>query len=125
MHRDTSGARTKLQCIWCLDDFTPDNGATRVIPRSHRLPYEIEDAQAQYDGEHPRQLLLCAQAGALIIYHGNLLHSGTRNASSGSRRSLIMSYIPRDYPQLCNQAEYLRLATAKRLSRFDRWLLDT
>jgi hypothetical protein len=124
LHRDTGGARTKLQCIWCLDDFTADNGATRVVAGSHHQPYAFENLPLDASGQHPQEMLLCASAGSLIVYHGNLLHSGTRNRSDGSRRSLILSYIPRDYPQLCNQAEYLRVSTAGRLSLFDRWLLD-
>ncbi len=123
VHRDTGGRRTKLQAIFLLDDFTPDNGSTRVIPRSHLQPQHAvpTDGPAAF---HPGEVTLCAPAGSLLLYEGHLLHSGTLNRSGAPRRTLILAYVPRSYPQQCNQAECLRVSTAKRLDPLQRWLLD-
>jgi ectoine hydroxylase-related dioxygenase (phytanoyl-CoA dioxygenase family) len=123
MHRD-SGPRIKLQCIWCLDAFTPDNGSTRAIPGSHHPSYQHVAPDGDPTRPHADEIPLCAPAGSMILYHGNLLHSGTLNRSGGRRRSLILAYIPRTVPQLCDQAEYLRVSTARRLTPLQRWLLD-
>ncbi len=129
MHADTSrpapgGPYSKLQCIWALDDFTAANGGTRAIPGSHLR------ATVQYvpgggpDEVHPEQVTWCAPAGSMILYNGNVWHGAGANASGAHRRSLILAYTPRDSEQMCRQAEYLRVRTARRLSPLQRWLLD-
>jgi hypothetical protein len=71
--------------LWTLDDFTARNGATCVVPGSHRwdrerqpLPHEIVAATAP--------------AGSVILWLGGLLHGGGANRSDRVRRGLVMSY---------------------------------
>ena len=40
-----------LQNVWMLDDFTADNGATRVMPRSHKLRKSPPWGSGPLDGE--------------------------------------------------------------------------
>src|SRR5580704_11108698 len=53
--------------IWLLDDFTPNNGATRIVPGSqHRrkLPQqELADPQAP----HPEEVLVLGEAGSVVV----------------------------------------------------------
>jgi ectoine hydroxylase-related dioxygenase (phytanoyl-CoA dioxygenase family) len=69
-----------------LVDFTTQNGATRVVPGSHRVP--LYDAPAEPDRSHPRERTITAPAGSAIVFNGHLWHSGTRNASSTRRDAL-------------------------------------
>ena len=39
--------------VWLLDDFTPDNGATRVVPGSHLWRQRPQDALADPMAPHP------------------------------------------------------------------------
>ena len=75
-----------------LDNSTPNNGATRVVPGSHlelkAVNEQVEDPLAS----HPEQLLLCAPAGSVGIFNGSVWHSCTQNNSSQKRRMLVPSF---------------------------------
>ena len=46
--------------IWLLDDFTADNGATRVVPGSHLSGRSPSDVLADRHDSHPGEVLLLA-----------------------------------------------------------------
>jgi hypothetical protein len=75
-----------------LDDYTTENGATRLVPGSHRArvapPKEIGDPAFI----HPRQQVIAAPAGSILLFNGHVLHSGTRHASNGPRRTLQYTF---------------------------------
>jgi ectoine hydroxylase-related dioxygenase (phytanoyl-CoA dioxygenase family) len=75
-----------------LDDFGPHNGATRVVPGTHRLPYGPDKRTADPARRHPQQIVLEGQAGSSLIFSGHLWHSGTRNLGTKSRRAFQASY---------------------------------
>jgi hypothetical protein len=61
--------------IWMLDDFTPDNGATRMIPRSHtwgRLP-----APGNRD-TLPDEQLVTGRSGTVVVMNTHMWHAGHR-----------------------------------------------
>src|SRR5262249_55129908 len=68
-----------VTALWLLDDFTPHNGATRVLPGSHRMPRPLPKAMQQPESRHPEQKLILAKAGSVLVFNGHLWHSGTRN----------------------------------------------
>jgi ectoine hydroxylase-related dioxygenase (phytanoyl-CoA dioxygenase family) len=82
--------------ILMVDEFGPDNGATRFVPGSHRWPTAPEDVMADPRGDHESQVLACAPAGSLLIFHGSAWHGHTANTSARPRRSLQGAFIPRD-----------------------------
>jgi ectoine hydroxylase-related dioxygenase (phytanoyl-CoA dioxygenase family) len=69
-----------------LVEFTPRNGATRVVPGSHRDP--LRDASTEPGRPHPRERVVTAPAGAAVVLNGHLWHSGTKN-ESGERRDAL------------------------------------
>lgn len=71
--------------LWLLDDFTPDNGATRLVPGSHRKG-AIPKAFAEPGRRHPDEKIVLARAGSVLVFNGHLWHSGTQNRSRGPRR---------------------------------------
>jgi ectoine hydroxylase-related dioxygenase (phytanoyl-CoA dioxygenase family) len=73
-----------------LVDFTERNGATRVVPGSHREP--VRDASAEPGPAHPRERVVTARAGDAIVFNGHLWHSGTKNASDERRDALQIAY---------------------------------
>ncbi len=98
-----------ISTIWAVDDFTAENGATEVIPGSHRwgqgeLP-EADDA---------RVVPVVMPAGSVVVFHGTLWHRGGANHSDVARCALS--------PQYCQpwarQQENMILAVGGRASRY-------
>ncbi len=76
--------------LWMLDPFTVENGATRVVPGSHRLYTPISKSLSQPLARHPQERVLTGAAGSVILMNGHLWHSARRNESRGSRRTVQM-----------------------------------
>ena len=74
-----------LNCVWAISDFTEENGATRLIPGSHKAG-DMPDYDVEMDsvaGEMP--------AGSVIFWHGSLWHGGGTNRTD-ERRYAIANY---------------------------------
>jgi ectoine hydroxylase-related dioxygenase (phytanoyl-CoA dioxygenase family) len=88
--------------LWLLDDFTPNNGATRLVPGSHRMPKPLSKQMAQPESRHPDQKLIIAWAGSVLLFNGHLLHSGTRNEAGHRRRVVQCPFVARDVAHLAD-----------------------
>jgi ectoine hydroxylase-related dioxygenase (phytanoyl-CoA dioxygenase family) len=70
-----------------MTDFTPDNGATRLVPRSHRAE------RRPRPGEQPHDVVEAVMpAGSVLVYNGSLWHGGGPNRSAGVRRGIVCNY---------------------------------
>jgi hypothetical protein len=85
-----------LSFILMVDEFRPDNGATRFVPGSHRWSRTPADTMSDLQADHAGQVLACGAAGSLVIFNGSIWHGHTANISNGPRRSLQGAFIPRD-----------------------------
>jgi ectoine hydroxylase-related dioxygenase (phytanoyl-CoA dioxygenase family) len=110
--------------VWLLDDFTPANGATRVVPGSHLLGVRARDALPDPAAAHPGEVLLLAPAGTVVVFNSHLWHGGTRNRGSQPRRALHGYFTRRGNPQQLDQKKYIRPDTVARLSPAARFILD-
>ena len=110
-----------VNSIWMLDDFTRENGATRVVPGTHLLPNTPPKNLADPNAHHPDEIFVTAPAGSVLFFNAHLWHSGTRNGSKGLRRSLQCAYAAREIPS--NLA--LTPGTVARLSPAARYLTGT
>lgn len=75
-----------ISTLWAFDDFTLDNGATEVIPGSHR--WSEEDLPPTED----RAMKVEMPAGSVVIFAGNLFHRGGANKSTGNRLAITPQY---------------------------------
>jgi len=79
-----------ITALWMLDDFTLENGSTRVVPGSHRITRPISKAYAQPLARHPDEKIIIGSAGSVLLFNGYLWHSGRRNDSNRPRRAVQM-----------------------------------
>lgn len=68
-----------------LDDFTVENGATRLIPGSHLWDRAREPAPGE-------ALAAATPAGSIIVWLGGVLHGGGANRSAAPRRGAVVSF---------------------------------
>ena len=110
--------------IWLLDDFTPENGPTRLVPGTHRAGRGPGDVMADPAAPHPDEVLLLAPAGTVAVFNSHVWHGGTRNGSGRPRRALHSFFTRRNQPQQLDQRKFLRPETSARLSEAARVVLD-
>ncbi|HUA36593.1 MAG TPA: phytanoyl-CoA dioxygenase family protein [Candidatus Binataceae bacterium] len=76
-----------LQVIWLMQDFTADNGATMVVPRSQlRCAFPDPAAFAR------EALTITGNAGSAIVSHGLLWHDTGQNHTEAPRVSMLVNY---------------------------------
>ena len=110
--------------IWLLDDFTEANGATRVVPGSHQSGKMPRDEMEDPAQPHPREVLITAPAGTVVIFNSHTWHGGTLNRTDRPRRALHSYFCRRDQPQQLDQRQYVRAETLARLSPAAQCILD-
>jgi hypothetical protein len=110
-------------CVWMLDDFTPENGALRVIPSSHRWGRRPQDVVADLTGPHPDEVMVKGRAGSVIVINAHLWHGGLANRTSVPRTAVHAFYCRRDKPQQQHQKALLRAEVQDRLTQKLRVLL--
>jgi Phytanoyl-CoA dioxygenase (PhyH) len=91
LHRDLSAQRPgdTVIAIAYLDDYGPENGATRIVPRSHRA----DPSSPTFDFNDASQALqISGCAGDILVFDADLVHAGSCNISGARRRSLLISY---------------------------------
>lgn len=109
--------------MWLLDDFTVENGATRVVPGSHRSGKHPKDTLEDATQKHPDEIQLIASAGTVIIFNSHLWHAGGLNQTDSPRHGMLAYYCRRDQNQLTDQRKFIRPETHARLSEAQRFIL--
>ncbi len=75
----------QVSAMWALDDFTEENGATRVVPGSHDL--------RSIDGVSADDITQAAMPkGSVLFYMGSTIHGGGANRSTLPRSGVISTY---------------------------------
>ena len=71
--------------IWAIDDFTADNGATMVIPGSHRWGQRPPNPE-----DHAVPVVM--PAGSCVFFVGTLWHGGGANNTTRERLAVTAQY---------------------------------
>jgi ectoine hydroxylase-related dioxygenase (phytanoyl-CoA dioxygenase family) len=74
-----------------LDDFTADNGATRIVPGSHKLRHRPDYANP------PETEPVIGPRGTVMVFHGGLWHQTGANTTKSERRHAILCYYCRAF----------------------------
>jgi len=75
-----------ITAIWAIDEFTATNGATEILPGSHRWGEE----RPSPDDARIRKVLM--PAGSAVVFHGTLWHRGGANQSTAARLAITPQY---------------------------------
>ena len=76
---------TQLSTVWAISGFTRANGATRVVPGSHRWEKERQPEEHEVvDAE--------MEPGSVLVYSGTVLHGGGNNTSDSHRLGVLLHY---------------------------------
>ena len=109
--------------VWMLDDFTPDNGPTRMVPGSHTWGKRPQDVLADPFAPHPEEVILTGKAGSICVMNAHMWHAGTANRSAAPRLAMHAFYCRRDKPQQQYQKQLLRPEVQASLTREVREIL--
>jgi ectoine hydroxylase-related dioxygenase (phytanoyl-CoA dioxygenase family) len=77
-----------VNSMWALCDFTEANGATRLVPGSHRWP-----PNRRPETDEQEVVTATMPAGSVLIYLGGLWHGGGANTSDQPRPGLLLEYV--------------------------------
>jgi len=96
--------------MWALTDFTAANGATRLVPGSHKAdrspqPFEAIETRAAE-----------MRAGSVLVFDGSIWHGGGANTTSARRLGVAMNYCAGWIRQQENQQLGIPLDIAKTFS---------
>lgn len=92
-HRDlpyqhfVSSSPLAVNALFCVDDFTLDNGATFILPASHRVEAFPSDHFVR-----TQALQVKAQAGEFILLDSMTFHAGGFNRTQKARRAVNHLY---------------------------------
>ncbi|HVS38952.1 MAG TPA: phytanoyl-CoA dioxygenase family protein [Gemmataceae bacterium] len=91
LHRDLSARRPgdMVSALAYFDDYGPENGATRIVPGSHRSapgepPFDFNDES--------RSVQLSGSAGDILVFDADLVHAASLNPTGARRRSILIGY---------------------------------
>ncbi|OXT02974.1 phytanoyl-CoA dioxygenase [Notoacmeibacter marinus] len=92
-HRDlpyqhfTSSRPLALNALYCVDPFTSENGATLVVPGTHKSePFPSDDTVRALERQ------ITASAGSFLVLDCMVYHSGAPNRSTADRRAVNHVY---------------------------------
>ncbi|MFN0139088.1 MAG: phytanoyl-CoA dioxygenase family protein [Pyrinomonadaceae bacterium] len=118
LHRDLSAQRPgdTVNALAYFDDYTSANGATRIVPGSHR---PSPNEQAFDFADESRSVQLSGSAGDILVFDADLVHGGTLNPTGARRRSILISYFAEPLYAAHLESTDLRSIRMDTTERFD------
>jgi ectoine hydroxylase-related dioxygenase (phytanoyl-CoA dioxygenase family) len=95
----------KANTIWLLDEFTDINGATEIVPGSHKYGRRPVDSDLK---DHAGLQKIKASAGSLIVTSGYLWHRAGANLSQGVRTALLGSFASSAFREISSEEDIVR-----------------
>ncbi len=118
LHRDGANRRPgdSVSALAYFDDYGPGNGATRLVPGSHRPapdepPFDFRDES--------RSMQLSGSAGDILVIDANLVHAASRNLSGARRRTILIGYFAEPCAASLRATAHLRSVRMDTTGRFD------
>jgi ectoine hydroxylase-related dioxygenase (phytanoyl-CoA dioxygenase family) len=73
--------------MWAITDFTEANGATRIVPRSHK-----DVSWPEYGRQDIELIPAEMKRGSILVWNGSLWHGGGANRTEERRVGIAMNY---------------------------------
>ena len=103
--------------LWMVSDFTVENGATRIVPRSH-----LSGANPEPYGDY-ETINATGKAGSAVVFEGRTWHSADLNTSNAPRYGITTYYGAPQFRQMLNFTYATRQEVLRRISRKTEYLL--
>lgn len=130
-HADTDQHRRPDQtgynaftAIWMLDEFTQENGATRLVPGSHRSNLLPKESVHDVFAPHPEEVVVAGEAGDVLVFNGHCWHTGGANVTDKHRRAILAHYLRGDIELGPKRRQHISAEYAAQLTPRERALLD-
>lgn len=119
VHRDirfySGNLNLMINCLVMLDDFTEQNGATWILPRSHLMKDKPDNDQF-----FTNAIQVTGNAGDIVVWNSNVFHCSGKNTTNKVRRALPIVFCKSSLKQLL---DYPRAIGPKEFSPEIRQLL--
>jgi hypothetical protein len=83
-----------LVTFWMLTDFTVENGATILIPGSHKRSSNPSAGEIDPSRPQPDEVRLTGKAGSVAVLDARMWHAEAPNVSEQERVAVIVRYAP-------------------------------
>ncbi|MEO1042008.1 MAG: phytanoyl-CoA dioxygenase family protein [Pseudomonadota bacterium] len=92
LHRDDDiypirmpGVEFQIAAMWALDDFTAENGGTRIVPGSQ----DLRSTDVVKEDDIVQAVM---PKGSVLFYLGSTVHGGGANKATSARAGLVTTY---------------------------------
>jgi hypothetical protein len=108
-HRDvrtySGDFKFMLNMIVFIDDFTKKNGATKVVPGTHK-----SEKKPSLEYLEQNSIQVVGKEGTIVLFNSNLWHSAAPNLTNKPRRALTLNFSrafikqQMDYPRMLGES---------------------
>ncbi len=105
-----------------FDDTSKENGATRLIPGSHKK-IGWPNKYININKRNKKEFIPNIKSGDFIVCNLNLWHAGAPNMNGARRRMIMINIKNRKFPQLLNYKKFLSIKSKKKLTNELKYLL--
>ena len=102
-------------CYIYLDNATKENGATRIIPKTHKK-IGWPDDYINTNERHKDEIRVETEAGSIVVFNLNTWHAGAENTNGKPRKTIFIQIKKRDEGQLLNYKKFLSKKTKMKLN---------
>lgn len=109
-----------LSLIVALEDIGPGDGATVLVPGSHKseIAHPVQQMMTTEGSKVEGAVEMHMKAGDCLLFNDSCLHGAAARASDGQRRVICFRYLPSNYRYrwryTCSEELWQRLTPARR-----------
>ena len=83
----------KVTAVWMISPFTEENGATLLVPGSHRADNNRTGGLVM-PVPHPGEVMASGAAGSVVLFDSRTWHASGANNSDSNRVGMVLTYFP-------------------------------